>query len=80
MGAFVETFKSMLAPAQEAAAETQEQEATAEATEEVTEEASEATEVSEPEDVAKMATFLGSWESRYITGAVLRVDGGMAFG
>ena len=31
-----------------------------------------------PEDVAKLALFLASDESDYITGEVIRIDGGMA--
>ncbi len=31
-----------------------------------------------PEDVAKLALFLASAESDYITGEVIRIDGGMA--
>jgi 3-oxoacyl-[acyl-carrier protein] reductase len=31
-----------------------------------------------PEDVADLALFLGSESSRYITGEVIRVDGGIA--
>jgi 3-oxoacyl-[acyl-carrier protein] reductase len=32
-----------------------------------------------PEDVAKAALFLASEDSRYITGGVLRVDGGLSW-
>ena len=34
----------------------------------------------EPEDIASMALFLASDESRYVNGALLRVDGGMSCG
>ena len=34
----------------------------------------------EPEDIANMALFLASDESRYINGALMRVDGGMSCG
>ena len=30
-----------------------------------------------PEDVARLALFLGGEESQYITGEVIKVDGGM---
>lgn len=33
----------------------------------------------EPEDIADVITFLASDKSRYITGAVINVDGGLAF-
>lgn len=34
----------------------------------------------EPEDIANMALFLASDESRYVNGALMRVDGGMSCG
>jgi len=36
-------------------------------------------EIAEPEDIAYVAVFLASERSRYITGAVINVDGGLAF-
>jgi NAD(P)-dependent dehydrogenase (short-subunit alcohol dehydrogenase family) len=32
----------------------------------------------DPDEVAPLATFLSTEEARYITGAIMRVDGGMA--
>jgi 3-oxoacyl-[acyl-carrier protein] reductase len=34
----------------------------------------------QPEDVAKLAVFLASSDSAYITGQVLTVDGGLSLG
>lgn len=36
-------------------------------------------EQAQPEDIANVVTFLASGKSRYITGAVINVDGGLAF-
>ena len=36
-------------------------------------------EEADPEDIANVAVFLASGKSRYITGAVINVDGGLAF-
>ncbi len=36
-------------------------------------------EEAEPEDIADVITFLASDKSRYITGAVINIDGGLAF-
>tara|TARA_Y100000310_G_C20658976_1_gene803592 strand:- start:294 stop:1028 length:735 start_codon:yes stop_codon:yes gene_type:complete len=36
-------------------------------------------ELAQPEDIANTAVFLASGKSRYITGAVVNVDGGLAF-
>lgn len=36
-------------------------------------------EEAEPEDIANLAAFLASEKSRYITGSVINIDGGLAF-
>jgi 3-oxoacyl-[acyl-carrier protein] reductase len=36
-------------------------------------------EVGQPEDVANAVKFLASDDARYISGAVIRVDGGLSF-
>ena len=36
--------------------------------------------IGQPEDIAQVATFLASEQARYITGAVLPVDGGLGMG
>jgi NAD(P)-dependent dehydrogenase (short-subunit alcohol dehydrogenase family) len=36
--------------------------------------------IGQPEEIAQVATFLASEQARYITGAVLPVDGGLGMG
>jgi len=36
-------------------------------------------EEAEPEDIANVAVFLASEKSRYMTGSVVNVDGGLTF-
>jgi beta-ketoacyl ACP reductase len=36
--------------------------------------------IGQPEEVAQVVTFLASEQARYITGAVLPVDGGLGMG